>query len=121
MTRDEFMEIVYDELANDPDNSRANRIIEAFDMAMDLLRDTEWIPITYRKADEDELDGGYEYMLTCPLPEEHQEVLVSIKGKVYADTIVNYDGWSSERFGDLRDIDAWLPLPKPYKEGANDD
>ena len=113
MTRDEFMEIVYDELASDSDNSRANRIIEAFDMAMGY---TEWIPITYREADEDELDGGYEYMLTCPLPEEHQEVLVSIKGKVYTDIIVYYDDWSSERFGDLRDIDAWMPLPEPYKE-----
>lgn len=31
MTRDEFMEFVYNELANDPDNIRANRIIDAAD------------------------------------------------------------------------------------------
>lgn len=31
MTRDEFMDLVYDELNSDPDNNRANRIIEAAD------------------------------------------------------------------------------------------
>lgn len=31
MTREEFMDVVYDELQDDPDNYRANRIIDAFD------------------------------------------------------------------------------------------
>lgn len=31
MTRDEFMELVYDELNSDGDNNRANRIIDAAD------------------------------------------------------------------------------------------
>lgn len=31
MTRNEFMDLVYDELSNDSDNYRANRIIDAAD------------------------------------------------------------------------------------------
>lgn len=31
MTRDEFLNVVYDELVSDPDNNRANRIIDAAD------------------------------------------------------------------------------------------
>ena len=45
--RDEFMNGVYDELADDPDNYRANRIITLFDNAPTIdavpVRHGEWI------------------------------------------------------------------------------
>ena len=79
---------------------------EALDKAMDLLRDTEWISFTF---DE---DGN----LDCQIPHEGQEVLISYEDEVDIDTMC-YDnnGWYFDNHGGIEGIDAWMPLPKPYK------
>ena len=84
---------------------------EALDKAMDLLRDTEWIPFTF---DE---DGN----LDCPIPYEGQDILISYGDSIAIDTMHYDDGWDFENYLEISDIDAWMPLPKSYKEGANDD
>lgn len=79
---------------------------EALDKAMDLLRDTEWIPITF---DE---DGN----MDCPIPYEGQDILISYGDSIAIDTMrYDNDGWYFDNHGGIEGIDAWMPLPKPYK------
>ena len=47
MTREEFMEIVYDELHSDGDNNRANRIIDAADEYAETEQEPKWISVDY--------------------------------------------------------------------------
>ena len=58
------------------------------------------------------------------LPEEKKEVLISADGDLY---IAEYEidhgkGYWSEvvEYRNVTDVDAWMPLPEPYKE-ENDD
>lgn len=88
---------------------------EALALAVKALEQTEWIPITYRDADEDEQEDGVIYMLTCPLPEEGEEVLVSSGKYIRIDTMCYDNGWYFDSYGDISDVDAWIPLPKPYR------
>ena len=89
--------------------------LDAMEAAIEALEATEWIPITYRDADEDEQEDGVIYMLTCPLPEEGEEVLVSSGKYISLDTMCYGDGWYFDNYGDIKDVDAWMPLPKPYR------
>ncbi len=96
MTRDEFMDVVYDELHSDGDNNRANRIIDAADDYVDEYA-PHWIPVAER------------------LPEENGEYLCQEKqGFLYVDT------WNGEYWecadGALGIVTAWMPLPESYKE-----
>ena len=50
----------------------------------------------------------------CPLPEDGQEVLVSYGGYVCVDTFCKDDGCYFEGV-DIDDVDAWMPLPLPWK------
>lgn len=75
----------------------------------------KWIPITYRDADEEEQEDGSIYMLTCPLPEENVAVLISTGHHVHIDTMCYDNGWYFDSYGDIRDIDAWMPLPEPFR------
>lgn len=88
---------------------------EALDKAMEVLEWAEWIPITYRDADDEEKEDGFTYMFTCPLPEENEEVLISSGKYISLDTMCYDDGWYFDNYGDIRDVDAWMPLPKPYR------
>lgn len=79
-----------------------------------------WIPIKTRSMTEEErayyqdlVEYGGE-ILDCPIPDDGQEVLVSYNGNVYIDTFWN-DGLSYFEGFDISEIDAWQPLPEPYK------
>lgn len=89
--------------------------LDAMEAAIEALEATEWIPITYRDADEDEQEDGVIYMLTCPLPEENEAVFISVGHHVHIDTMCYGNGWYFDNYGDIRDVDAWMPLPKPYR------
>ena len=76
-----------------------------------------WIPVTYHiptREDGDEV--LYAYILDCPMPEEGQEILVSFNGIVDMDVCCYDEGWYLDNRGDWTDVDAWMPLPAPYKE-----
>ncbi len=75
----------------------------------------EWIPVTVRPAEGDEL-RHYVYMFTCEMPNDEQEILVTTaSGRVEKD--VNYidDGFHLDSGYDWQDdVIAWMPLPDPY-------
>lgn len=89
-----------------------------------------WIPTKGHIMTRDE--GAEEYpegtiILESPMPEENQEVLITVKGSggsvwVDKDTAMNDgDGWYTDGgYEWLDDIVAWMPLPKPYEEVKDD-
>ena len=80
-----------------------------------------WIPVTYHiPTREDGEECLYAYILDCPMPEEGQEILVSFNGIVDMDVCCYDEGWYLDNRGDWTDVDAWMPLPEPYKEGEQE-
>lgn len=88
-------------------------------------QEQKWIPLTQRPMTEEETEHYFEYadtriddtyiILDCPLPDDGQEVWVSWGDMVGADVFrKDYDGCYFEGV-DIDDVDAWMPLPKPYK------
>lgn len=95
----------------------------------------KWIPVKYRPLTTEERIEfakyyGIEYCDTvdekafdCPMPEDGQEILVSGSWGVSTDVADNdIDGegfvlYGLEGNGDWEGINAWMPLPKPYKRG----
>lgn len=77
-----------------------------------------WIPVTYHEpVEEDGEDMRYNYILDCLLPDEGEEILISVNGIVSIDVCCYYEGWYLDSYGDWLNVDAWMPLPKPYKAG----
>lgn len=75
-------------------------------LVLELLEQTEWIPVTEK------------------LPEDDERVLATIDAGSIIVTIVTYDMMRGAfyntfgvRIGCGTDVLAWMPLPKPYKEG----
>ena len=93
-SRQEFMNLVYDELHGDGDNNRANRIIDAADSYAEEY-EPYWIPCNKK------------------LPTKSDIYLVSSYDKLvfelYFSTEYGWDGWWNGRIG------AWMPLPAPWK------
>jgi len=84
-----------------------------------LREENRWIPVTWREAMDEDCENKDEclYVLTCQLPDDDQEILVSVHGYVCTD-ICQWDdrGCWLEGKGDWLDIDAWMPLPKAYED-----
>ena len=76
----------------------------------------EWIPIKVRELTDEEresYDDEYCFMWDCPLPDDNEEVLVTL---TYTDRIAIttfYDNYFEDY--DWEDIKAWASSPKPYK------
>ena len=97
-------------------------LCEAVDMAIEALQEPQvggWIPVTYHTPKDKDEDMLYAYILDCPMPEEGQEILVSFNGIVDMDVCCYDEGWYLDNHGDWMDVDAWQPLPEPYKGGKN--
>ena len=82
--------------------------------------EAEWIPFKKRPLTDEEKQEypDWTYIFDCPLPDDEEEILLSNGKYVWTDTFIN-DGECYLDGGD--DIDegmAWMPLPKPYKGGA---
>lgn len=109
MDRDEFMELVYETFADEPDNVLANGIIEAADAYVEHEKTQlsqegttkperktgRWIPCSERLP----FNAGY-YLTTTT----HNEV--------YCD----YYYWNLNEWNRSEQVIAWMPLPEPYKE-----
>ena len=87
---------------------------EALKMAVEALKNS-WNP----------LGSNEEGMIIGSLPEEGEEVLVTVYGQVEIDSFgcdVEYDEsvgecrneWFCEN-NDIEDVKAWMPKPAPYK------
>lgn len=89
----------------------------ALKKAAESLKENEWVPM--ETSEEGEIINR--------LPEEGMDVLITIYGETCIDTFgcdVGYD--ESTGYGrnewyledhDIEDVKAWMPLPKPYGEG----
>lgn len=84
--------------------------------------ENKWIPLTKRPMTDEE--RGYykewsgiegEMIFDCPLPEDGQEVLVSHGGYVYVDAFCEDDGWCDFEGVNIDNVEAWMPLPEPYR------
>lgn len=87
----------------------------------------EWNEIKKRPMDEEERkewseEIGYniaddDAFIYYNLPEENEEVLITTSwGSVTTDTI-EYDGCFYWEDLDMEDVVAWMPLPKPFVKG----
>lgn len=97
----------------------------------------QWIPIKYRSLTTEEQKefaehyGSYycdeiEKVFDCHMPEDGQEILLSSSWGVTKDIAehdVGFDGFNIyglEENGDWDGIDAWMPMPEPYKKGEEE-
>jgi len=84
-----------------------------------------WIPLKTRPMTEEEMTFYSEWaeygaeIFDCHLPEDGQEVLVSYGGYVCIDTFCKDDGCYFEGV-EIDDVEAWMPLPEPYKAERSD-
>ena len=84
-----------------------------------------WIPLTKRPMTDEEREHYFEYtdmriddtytILDCPLPDDGQEVLVSWGGNVGNDVFIQDNEGCYFEGMDIDEVDAWMPLPKPYE------
>ena len=101
---------------------------EAKAMAIEALdQEPMWIPITKRPMTEDEKqwhESCYDEaeILNCPLPEDGEDVLITVNGRTWIDTFLRdeTDGCYFESY-DIDEVEAWMPLPEPYKEESEDE
>lgn len=95
----------------------------------ELEQEPEWIPMTTRPMTEEEKDRYREQLeyvddaviFNCPLPDDGQEVLITVYGETELDTFYNdsVDGCYFEN-RDIDDVEAWMSKPKPYKADRED-
>ena len=89
-----------------------------------------WIPITTRPMTHEEREYHREQLeyvddaviFNCPLPDDGQEVLITVYGETELDTFYNdnIDGCYFEN-RDIEDVKAWMPLPEPFKADKEND
>ena len=84
-------------------------------------QEPRWIPMIRREPTDEEkaeylAQNGEElgYMLENEMPLNGQEVLVSI-GKYVSEDVFDEDFYNFEN-NDIENVDAWMPLPEPYRE-----
>lgn len=86
-------------------------------------KENGWIPVKYHQISEKEraeesISNDIQYMLDCKMPDDGQEILVTNGETTWQDTcFIDSDGYYLDGGYDWIDIMAWMPLPKPYKEG----
>ncbi len=130
MTREEKIEILEKEKAYMLAHG-GDRQAEALTSAIKSLeQEPKWIPMTTRPMNEEEKEKYREQLeyvddaviFNCPLPDDGQEVLITVYGETELDTFYNdaIDGCYFEN-RDIEDVRAWMPLPKPYEPQERED
>ena len=107
------------------DFSEELKALDVADFCMDISKAKEnsrWTKITYREATEEEKESWGEdiaYIYTCRLPEDGQQVIVTLhNGTCYGTVFYNDSSYGPyfEYFEDVTDVKAWMPMPDPWKE-----
>lgn len=86
-------------------------------------KENGWIPVKYHQISEKEraeesISNDIQYMLDCKMPDDGQKILVTNGETTWQDTcFIDSNGYYLDGGYDWIDITAWMPLPKPYKEG----
>ena len=104
-----------------------NEILRLAEKALD----SQWIPVTYRPMTNEEekelcekwgikegsLEDWEKKVFTCRLPDDGQEILISVGRYVHED-ICSWDDdcCGLENNGDWDGVDAWMPKPESYKK-----
>ena len=80
-----------------------------------------WIPIKRRDLTQEEKESYSsfyglepEYMIESRMPDDGEEVLVSVGSIVFKDIFSHHD-FDFENIS-VDEIEAWMPLPKPYED-----
>ena len=81
----------------------------------------DWIPVKYHIITEEEraaeeLDEEWTCMLECPLPEDGEEILISVNERVSEDVCCLDVGYYLDSGVDWKEVDAWKPMPEGYKK-----
>ena len=82
--------------------------VDAIEMGIHALKETQWIPCSERLP---ERDGAYQL--------KEFAVTINDGGRVYA-SHASYDFEAHKWIYHNGKIVAWMPLPKPYKEGKDE-
>ena len=134
MTLDEAKKIIKSEcyIADLLNLDRTRMVNTALDTVIKAAEETRWIPIKTRPMTEEEKEDFFEYadsrcddtytILDCPLPDDGQEVILSVNGYVGTDIFCRDSAYGCyfESY-DIDDVDAWMPLPQPYKAEGSDE
>lgn len=124
--QDDFADYVYDYLKDDPDNIRANGIIDLYDELVSEIEKQpivsekkEWNKLTFRPLTEDEKENysaqEWTYMIDG-LPDLGEEVLVTDGKRVWIDSFdIDDSVYLSGTDNEVDGVKAWMPLPKAYK------
>ena len=123
---DECEKYFYEHMTDDAMVGAMNAINEM--PTIDPVKHGKWNVIKKRPMDEEErlewserIGYDIEYddaFIYTNLPDDGEEVLICYScGSVTIDTFRDDDGCYFEDVGDMDGIVAWMPLPKPYKEG----
>ena len=101
-----------------------NVILKALEQQMSHSeKPNKWIPLIKRPMTVEECGEYVEgrtitktMLLNCPLPKDGQWVLISYSdGYVHTDIFHNDEGACYFEGFDIDDVEAWMPLPLPYK------
>ena len=124
MTREEAIKILKTERYCQEDTPILKQVRKAYDMAIEALEQTAWIPIKWHEIMEEEREReGYPkdwvVHIDCEMPCDGQEILVQTKnGYIRWDVCYEEGEFSLDSGWDwIEDIIAWMPLPAPYKGG----
>lgn len=80
----------------------------------------QWVPLKVRPTtEEDEIDmHKFPWFLDFHLPEDGERILVSRNGYVDVDeNVMSEVDCYLDSWGDWADVEAWMPLPEPYRGG----
>lgn len=103
-----------------------NEILRLAEKALD----SQWIPITFRQADDEEYEKFIERfddipreeckVYDCRMPDDGQEVLVTTCGGYVCEDIfcADPDYYGFENCSDPDDAIAWMPKPGAYKKSG---
>lgn len=102
-------------------------VVELLEQLPSVQPEQGWIPIKMHPATDEEKENrpDIDYWFDCPMPDDYQEILVTVRHKNYSSVEKDvcyvddsygldsgYDWWT--------EVIAWMPLPEPYREEGDE-